>query len=577
LSGSLAFSRLRSYRVKASGCALSQCTPASFEQSSSNEILNTLPEPYPDEVSMNAHLEPKRLISYFFILAIGLVFILQFGPGSRGCEQPLTAQKTAAAAVVNGKEIPLRDFVAAYSNQLQYFRIQGSNIPSSLARQIGIPQQVLDQLVTAELLAQAADKRGIVPSDAELQEALTKNPDFQKDGAFSLERYGLVLREYYRKSTAEYEAEARRRLAAQKLLELVTNGAVVSEEEVRTKYFREGNKANITFVRFLPTMYAGAVPAPKPQEVASFQKEHAKEIADYYQANRFLYRQPERVRARHILIKVEKDAPEEQKAQARQRIEQIRKEISGGKDFAEAAKEYSEDPGTQSSGGDLGFNERSSWVPEFANAAFSLQPGQISQPVETQFGIHLIKVEEKKPAEEKELKDVEPEIARQLYTKDKAKQLARSAAEKALATAQKSGKTLAQLYPPDKDKDGKTPRSRFETESKPTSAETGPFSISGDTVGQLGSAPELAGDIAASDAAKMLGKVYSVGEGFALAQVTERTRPSDAQYAEQKDKLTADAIQAKRAELRESYFKALKKGAQIRQNEDLIAQVANSS
>src|SRR6202011_4402424 len=101
-----------------------------------------------------------------------------------------------------------------------------------------------------------------------------------------------------------------------------------------------------------------------------------------------------------------------------------------------------EDPGSKGSGGDLGFNERSNWVPEFAKAAFSLQPGQMSQPIETQFGFHLIKVEEKKPGEDKELKDVEGEIARQLYTKDKAKQQARAAAEKGLAAAQKSGKPL---------------------------------------------------------------------------------------------------------------------------------------
>ena len=526
---------------------------------------------------MNSHFDPKRLISYLFILAIAVVFTLQFGPGSRGCDQPLTPQKTNAAAVVNGKEIPVRDFVNAYNNQLQFFRVQGNNIPSSLARQLGLPQQVLDQLVTGELLAQAADKQGIVPSDAELQELLAKNPDFQKDGSFNLERYNQVLRDYYRKSSIEYEAELRRRLAAQKLLELVASGAVVSEEEVKWKFYREGNKANAAFVRFLPTMYASAVPPPKPQELATFQKERAKEIADYYQANRFLYHTPERVRARHILIKVEKDAPEEQKNDARQRLEKIRQEIEGGKDFAAAAKDYSEDPGSKSSGGDLGLNERSNWVPEFASVAFSLQPGQMSQPVETQFGFHLIKVEEKKPGEDKDLKDVEVDIARQLYTKDKSKQLARAAAEKGLAAVQKSGKSLTELYPAEKDKDSKVAKSRFETESKPTGVQTGLFSLTGNDIPQLGSAPEVAHDIAAAEAPKLLSKVYSVGEGYSLVQVTERQHPSDAEFASQKEKLTSDALQAKQAELRDSYLKALKKGAKIQQNEDALAQIANAS
>ncbi len=524
---------------------------------------------------MNAHLEPKRVVSYLFIIAIAVVFTLQFGPGSRGCDQPLAPKKSSAAAVVNGKEIPVREFLAAYSNQLQYFKIQGSNIPASLAKQLGIPQQVLDQLVTSELLAQAADKQGIVPADAEIREVLFKIPDFQKDGTFDYQRYDQVLREYYRKRPAEYESDLRRRLAAQKLLELVASGAVVSDEEVKSKFLREANKADATYVRFLPTMYAAAVGSPKPQEVALFKKDHAKDIQDYYQANRFLYHTPDRVRARHILIKVEKDAPPEQKSEARQKLEKIRQEIEGGKDFAAEAKEYSEDPGSKESGGDLGFNERTNWDPAFATAAFSLQPGQISQPVETQFGLHLIRVEEKKAGEDKELAAVQDDIARQLYTKDKAKQLARAAAEKAVALAEK-GKPLAKLYPAEK-KEGKAPKSRFETESKPTVAQTGSFSIGGENVPQLGAAPDLARDIAASDGPRLLNKVYSVGEGFAVVQVTERKRPNDAEFAAQKEKLTADALQSKQMELRESYLKALKKGANIYQNEEVIAQISNAS
>ncbi|HME89880.1 MAG TPA: SurA N-terminal domain-containing protein [Myxococcaceae bacterium] len=526
---------------------------------------------------MNQSIHPKRLVSLLFIIAIAVVFTLQFGPGSRGCDAPLRSTPAASAAVVNGKEISLIDFNRAYVQQLQMFRAQGNAIPAALARQLGLPQQVLDQLVMMELLAQAAEKEGIAASDAELREVLQRNPDFQKDGRFDLKRYQDVVSNYYGKRDTEYEADLRRRLAAGKLLELVEAGAVVSEDEVKAKYFRDGNKANATLVRFLPTMFADKVPAAKPDELARFEKEHAKDIADYYEANRFLYRQPERVRARHILIKVEKDAPEAEKDDARQKIERIRQEIEAGKDFAQAAKEYSEDPGSKDSGGDLGFNERSSWVPEFANAAFALKPGEMSKPVESQFGFHLIKMEERKPPESKELEQVKGEIARQLLNKDKAKQLARAAADKALSAALKSGKKLAQLYPTDKDKEGKPAKGRFETETKPTAVETGLFSFNGDNVPQLGAQPQLAREIFEAGQPQLLDKVYSAGEGFALAEVTERKRPSESEFASQKDALRNDALKAQQLELRESFLKALKKRANIKTNDQALGAVANAS
>jgi peptidyl-prolyl cis-trans isomerase D len=522
---------------------------------------------------MSQNFSTRRIISLLFIVAIAVVFTLQFGPGSRGCDAPISQPPSAYAARVNGKEIPLQEYFRAYNEQLNWFRMQGQQIPESLVRQLGLPRQALDRLVNTELLSQAAEKEGIVPADSEIRELLRKNPDFQKDGKFDLERYKQVVRDYYRRRDSEYESDLRRQLAAQKLLDLVSASAAVSDEEVRAKFWRDADKANATVVRFLPAMFANKVPKPKLQEIAAYQKDHGKEISDYYQANRFLFQQPERVRARHILIKLDKDAPPEAKEQARQRLEKIRKEIEAGKNFAQAAKEYSEDPGTKETGGDLGLNERSNWVPEFANVAFALKPGETSQPVETLFGLHLIQVEEKKAAENRELQQVEEEIARRLYNQQQAKQLARAAADKAFAAVEKSGKSLKDLYPAEnKDAKAKPP-----VEEKPTAQETGLYSFNGDNVPQLGSAPELARDVFAQEQPKLLPKVYSVGEGFVVAEVTERKRPSDAEFAQQKATLRNQAIQAKQLELRDSFLKALRKGADIQINDQAVGTVASST
>src|SRR3954471_22505098 len=103
---------------------------------------------------MKETFQPKRLASYLFVLAIAVVFTLQFGPGSRGCDAPLTTPTGTSAATVNGREIPAKQYRAMYQQQLQASRAQG--IPEQLVRQLGKGQEILDYLVNKELLAQEA-------------------------------------------------------------------------------------------------------------------------------------------------------------------------------------------------------------------------------------------------------------------------------------------------------------------------------------------------------------------------------------------------------------------------------------
>ncbi|MBI3184776.1 MAG: SurA N-terminal domain-containing protein [Myxococcales bacterium] len=517
---------------------------------------------------MNEHLQPKRILSYLFILAIAFLFAVQWGPGSRGCEAPLTRQSSETAATVNGKGIPMSDFRRAYGNQINYMRQQGSPITEQLARQLGFHKQIAEQLVQVELLAQAAEKQGIRASDEEIREIIHRNPSFQKDGRFDYDTYRQTLRDFYRRTHVDFEEEPRRQLAGEKLLEVVEGGAMVSDDEVKARYFREGNRAAATFVRFLPAMAASKVAAPKPGEVEAWAKANPKEISDHYEANRFLYHQPERVRARHVLIKVDREAPQDKQDEAKAKIDNLRKELEGGKDFAQVAKEFSEDTGSKQSGGDLGFNERAAWVPEFSEAAFGLKVGELSQPVRSQFGWHLIKVDEKKPPESKELKDVELEIAKQLWTKAQAKELARAEANKTLE-AVKAGKKLAELHPPNADTQANA--YRFQAESKPEAIETGEFSATTDSLPQLGPAPELVKAIFARPAPGPMEELHPTAEGFAVVVVTDRKRPSEEDFAKQREQLKAEAIQGKRYELRDAFLKALKKQGSVVINEEAIA------
>ncbi len=514
----------------------------------------------------------NQLFSLLFIVLIAVVFTLQFGPGSQGCGTQLQEDAVASAAEVNGKPITVRAFNTAFDNVLNNMRAQGSPIPESLARQIGYPKQVLEMLVQQELVEQAAEARGITASDEELREAIRKNPSFQKEGAFSSQLYKEVVRDYIGQTVPEFERNLRRQIGAQKLEALIANAAVVSEDEVKAKFFREGNTAEVTFVRFLPSMFAGGTEKATPEQVAQFQGANAPAIADYYQKNQYLYFQPEKVRARHILLKVAPDAPEAKVAETKEKIGNLKKELDSGKDFAELAKQFSEDVGSRESGGDLGLNDRQNWVPEFGTAAFALKPGEVSAPVKTQFGFHLIKVEEKKPPETRTLEQATPEIAAQLLQKEGAKLKARAEAEKALA-AVKAGKTLAELYPaaaePADDE-----KMRFETETKPESQSTGPFSSASGVFPKLGPAPELFTSVFAANGPQLLDRVYPAGEGFVVAQVTGRKQASENEYTTASEKLRDEARQAKRIELRQSFVNALRKGGQVTLNEAALTSEA---
>lgn len=519
---------------------------------------------------MSSGFDARRFFSYFFILAIALVFILQFGPGSRGCNAPLAPTVKDAAARVNGQEISLTDFRQAYGRRLEALRQRGGgDLPEALARQFGIPGRVLDELITAELLQQAAEKHGITVSDTELLDVIRKDPSFQKEGAFDPETYTQVLRAYLKKTPPDYEAVLRRRLAAGRLLALVSDTAEVSEDELRTRFQREGDTVSLSLVRFDPAAYAGKIKQPTAAEVSTWEKAHGPEIAAYYEANKRTFSKGEQVRVRHILVRLGRTPSEAEKTAAHDKALGLRKDIQGGKDFAEVAKESSDDPGSKAQGGELGWNERSTFVPAFAQAAFNLKVGELSEPVLTPFGWHLLQVQEKKPAEEKPLASVSGEIAQVLVKRQRATALAEADARKA-ADALRKGSSLATQFPDKKDADAQS----LEAGEKPRAVDTGSFPRTAASIPRLGAAPELQAAAFAADRAGPLPGTYRSGESLVVAEVTAREKADDASYQAKKAALRDEALRQRQAELQESYVAALKKSASILRNEELVAPAA---
>jgi peptidyl-prolyl cis-trans isomerase D len=519
-------------------------------------------------------LNLRKIVSLVFIVGIAVVFTLNFGPGSFSKSSGPQTTSVNTVAKVNGKEIPLRDFLRSYNVQINNLRNRGTPIPESVARQYVAPQ-VVQNLVDVELVAQAAERYGIVPADSELVELIHRNTDFQKDGVFDFEQYRRALRDYYRLTEPQYEDDLRRQLAAQKMLEVVRNGAVVSDDEVRARYEKEANQAKLVFARFLPTMYADKVPAPTPAQLDEFKKARQTEISGYYENNKFMYSQPERVKARQVLVRLAPGATSQQKSAAKERAEAIRKDVTEGeKDFATVAKERSEDPGTKATGGDLGWVERGSLEPALADAMFSLEAGKVSEPIETTLGYHVVKVEEKQAASDKKLADVENEIATTLYKQQQAKELARAEAEKALA-AVKGGKTIQELFPPEKE--GQPALQRFETETRPEAVETGTITAGAESVPYLGPAPQLMSAAFGAQGPQVLDQAYPAGEGFVIAQVTERKKANDQDFTGKKEELREQARRAKQIEVEDSFIKALRKQGTVVTNTEAIESVIGAS
>jgi peptidyl-prolyl cis-trans isomerase C len=274
------------------------------------------------------------------------------------------AEKNAPAgeaAVVNGVPISKDDFDREMDFFIKRASQGGQQVPEA---QMGIMKnQVLDNLIDRELLFQESKKKGIKVNADEVSDQLQK------------------IKQRY-----PSEDEFKKLLGEMGL----------TESEVRTQIGR-----------------GMAIQQLIDKEVAAKVTIGDEEVKSYYDANPQLFQQPEQVKASHILIKVDADAPQAKKDEARKKIESVQKKANEGEDFATLAKTYSEGP-SGPKGGDLGYFRRGQMVKPFEDAAFNLKPNETSDIVETRFGYHLIKVVDKKPAQKVAYADVKERLSEHL-------------------------------------------------------------------------------------------------------------------------------------------------------------------
>jgi peptidyl-prolyl cis-trans isomerase D len=375
---------------------------------------------------------------------IGYAMLTSPGDDSRGGQPNV-------AVTVNGKAVAFSEFQAAYSNLYQlYQNIYQEQFTPSLERQLKLVQKSLDGVINQTLLLDEAKRQGLSVSKQELIDAIAKIPAFQQDGLFSKERYLQVLAAQ-RLTSEEFEELQRRDLLVGKVRDNLQKNVAVDDAEITQEYRDTQEKVDLEVVRFAPADFEKQVRIDEAELAAFFATRQEdfrtperialsyiellpqryldqvtydeRELETFYRRHLDRFETPELAHAAHILIRVPDQAGDSVRQQKLALAERLLAEARGGKDFAALAKEFSDDKGSAANGGDLGSFTRGTMVPAFEQAAFNLKPGEISGPVETQFGFHIIKLLALTEARVQPLADVADEIKRALRA-DKAKQLA---------------------------------------------------------------------------------------------------------------------------------------------------------
>lgn len=421
-----------------------------------------------------------------------------------------------------------------------YQAVYREKFTEEMVKKLGLKERAVRDLINKVLLLQEGYRLGLTVTPEEIQASIQNNPAFQKDGIFDKATYLRALQRV-RMTAKEFEANQRQMLLISKVQGLIISSAKVSDQEALEAYRAIFEKVNLEVLSLNPSDFKEIsmtaeelgpyfskhreefrIPAKAkaryllfdPKDYSKEVQVTLKEVEDYFQNNREKYGQPKRVKVRHILIKSNPKDPEAS-AIARKKAESIRDEAAKGKDFAQLAKKYSEDPGTKDRGGDLGFIARGQVVPEFEEAAFSLKVGGIGGVIQTPYGFHILKVDEVQEAKTEPLEKVKNQIHSLLQNR-KAKELAHDEADQAYTRASK-----------DKELNS------FAKEKKLTVRETGLFSP-GD---KIDLDPKL------MDSALSLGKgevspVLRVGETFAVLQVVEKNEPRTPELKEVEGKVS---------------------------------------
>lgn len=502
------------------------------------------------------------------LFAIVVVFIF-WGVGS------FNSRRKNTVANVNGQIIPYDTYREVYGQlREQYRRAYGDAFNDELMKNLHLEDQALNQIVNRTLLLQEAKRLNIQVGDKTVDQAIYKIPAFQVNGVFNEARARQVLAQN-RMNTAEFRDSFRQDLIIDKLRAMIVDGVSATDAEARQWYDWYNTEVNLTFMPFVPERYKDITVTD--EQIADFFKSHEtdyrtepqvkvryvffdpnsykdqvsisqEQISQYYYSHSDEFKSEKTVEARHILIKLDENADPKTVAEKKQTAMEIYKMARTGKDFAELARQYSEGP-SREQGGYLGEFKRESMVKPFADKAFSMKAGEISEPVRTRFGWHIIKVEKVNEAKTQSLEEATQAI-RQKLINEKARELAQQKAEAVYDDTLFDGVDLADV--------AKTHNAAVKT--------TDFFKPQGPASKDIGDARQFA-ETAFGLKKMVISDVKDFGNGYYLLQVVDRIEAAIPPLEKVKKRVQDDLVKKLQDEWAkadaETFLAELKKGKRM--------------
>ena len=519
----------------------------------------------------------RSVIIYLFFGIIIVVFVINFGPQSRGCQR----SAVSLAAKVNGDEVDTFDLRSEYIRRYGTATSRKLDDESYLARR----RDTLQNLVNMALLAQEARRLGFVVTREELAEHIKdpkRNPDYRSlevDGKFNVEQYRRLVRGLLQTSMERYERFRSWELLASKLLEHQRSLIRVSASELKEAYRQRETKVNLEFVAVRPSDQK-VDETVTPEALEQYGAAHEEEIGEYYEKHQRDYDKPRQVRIRQVFLRSPSSDEAGDRAAARKKAEDLRQKIIEGADMVEIARTHSDHLSYKAKGGDMGWQSEGNNDPAFDAAAFVLEKGALSEVVETQAGYFLLRAEDIKPAFKKTRQDATPEIAETLLLEERRKQAASKIALAMLAALQEGGRTLqdaakaASAHGEEKEEEERDAAGDAASVLY-TVQETGYFSQEGkaggfspesafsfarpwDQVPRIGRSKEISmAAFALTEEARVPAKVFEVNGAWYVLRLKERTGSKEEIPEEDRSRLLAELRRSKERKIMGEWESAL--------------------